>query len=77
MSQYPRQEGLAMGSALSPLIVNMYMKYSENLTLGSTTLKRSLELQYIDDTFMLWLQQEDVQVPLDHRNSIKPLGHVI
>ena len=29
-------------------------------------------LRYVDDTFILWPHQEDVQVILDHMNSIQP-----
>ena len=29
-------------------------------------------LRYVDDTFILWPHQEDVQILLDHMNSIRP-----
>ena len=29
-------------------------------------------LRYVDDTFILWPHQEDVQILLDHMNSIQP-----
>lgn len=29
-------------------------------------------LQYVDDTFILWLRQEDIQNLLDHVNFIRP-----
>ena len=42
------------------------------MALGSTSLKPSVWLRYVDDTFILLLQQEDVQILLDHVNSIRP-----
>ena len=32
----------------------------------------SVSLRYVDDTFILWPHQEDVQILLDHMNSIRP-----
>ena len=43
--------------------------YFEEMALGSTSLKPSLWLRYIDDTFIFWLHQEGVQTVLDHVNS--------
>ena len=59
-----------MGSPLSPVLTNMYMKYFEEMALGSKSIKPSLWLRYIDDLFILWPHQEDVQILLDHVNSI-------
>ena len=59
-----------MGSLLSPVMTNIYMEYFEEMALGSTSLKPSLRLRYVDDTFMLWPHQED-QIQLDHVNSIQ------
>ena len=67
-----RQEGLAMGSPLSPVLANLYMEYFEEMALGSTSLKPSMWLRYVDDTFILWPHQEDVYILLDHVNSIRP-----
>ena len=66
-----RQEGLAMGSPLSPVLANIYMEYFEEMALGSTSLKPSMWLRYVDDTFILWPHQ-DVQTLLNHVNSIRP-----
>ena len=44
----------------------------EEMALGSTSLKPSMWLRYVDDTFILWPHQEDVQILLDHVNSIRP-----
>ena len=66
------QEGRAMGLPLSPVLANIYMEYFEEMALGSTSLKPSMWLRYVDDTFILWPHQEDVQTLLDHVNSIWP-----
>ena len=42
-----------MVSPLSPVLANIYMKYFEEMALGSTSLKPSMWLRYVDDTFIL------------------------
>ena len=69
---YQQEEGLAMDSPLSPVFANIYMEYFKEMALGSTSLKPSMWLSYIDDTFILWPHREDVQILLDHMNSIRP-----
>ena len=39
-----RQEGLAMGLRLSPVLANIYMEYFEEMALGPTSLKPSMWL---------------------------------
>ena len=68
---YQQEEELAMGSPLSPVLANIYMEYFEEMALGSTSLKPYMWLRYIDDIFILWPHQEDVQILLDHVNSIR------
>ena len=70
--KYQHEEWLAMGSPLSPVLANIYMEYFEEMVLGSKSLKPSMWLRYVDDTFILWPHQEDVQTLLDHVNSIRP-----
>ena len=36
---YRQEEGLAMGSPLSPVLANIYIEYFEEMALGSTSLK--------------------------------------
>ena len=67
---YRQEEGLAMRLLLSPVVTNIYMEYFEEMALGSTSLKPSMWLKYIDDIFILRPHQEDVQTLLDHLNSI-------
>ena len=42
------------------------------MALRSTSLKPSMWLRYVDDTFILWPHREDVQILLDHVHSIQP-----
>ena len=42
-----RQERLAMGSPLSPVLANVYMEYFEEMALGSTSLKPSMWLRFV------------------------------
>ena len=56
---------------LSPVLASIYMEYSEEMALGSTSLKPSMWLRYLNDIFILWSHQEDVQTLLDHVNSIR------
>ena len=67
---YRQEERMAMVSPLSPVLAKIYMKYFEEMALGSTSQKPSMWLRYVDDTFILWPHQEDVQILLDHVNSI-------
>ena len=61
-----------MGSPLSPVLAKIYMEYFEEIVLRSTSLKPSMLFRYVDDTFILWPHQEDVQILLDNENSIRP-----
>ena len=69
---YRQEEGLAMGSPLSPLLCNVYMEYFEEMALGSKSLKPSLCLKFGDDTFIISHYQENDRTLLDHVNSIRP-----
>ena len=57
---------------LLSVLANIYMEYFEEMALGSTSLKPSMWLRYVDDKFILRPHQEDVQILLDHVNSIRP-----
>ena len=50
---YRQEEGLAIGSPLTPLLANIYMEYFEEIALGSTSLNPSMWLRYVDDIFIL------------------------
>ena len=61
-----------LGLPLSPVLANIYMEYFKEMALGSTSLKPSMWLSYVDDTFILWFHQDNVQTSLDQENSIRP-----
>ena len=67
-----QEEGLSMGSPFPPVLANVYIEYFEKMALRSTTLKPSMWLRNIDDTFLLLPHQENVQALMDHVNSIRP-----
>ena len=52
-------------------LLQVFVEYFEEMALGSTSLKPSMWLRYVDDTFLLGPHQEDVQISLDHVNSIR------
>ena len=56
-----------MGSPLSPVLANISIEYFK---FRSTLLRPSMWLRYVDDIFIHWPHQEDVQISLDHVNSI-------
>lgn len=60
---YQEKEGLAMGS---PSIANIYMEYFGEVAIETVPLKLVMWLKYIDDTFIHWFHQEDVQILLEH-----------
>ena len=68
---YRHEEGLALGTPLPPVLVDIHMGYFEEIALGSTSLNPLLWLRCVDETFILWPHQKDVQTLLDHVNSIR------
>ena len=52
----------------------LYMDYFKEMALTFTSQKPSMWLKYADETFLLWSNQEDVQVQIDHVDSIHPSG---
>ena len=47
------------------------MDYFEEMVGGCTSLKPSLWLKYVDETFILWPHEEHLQILLDYVNSIR------
>jgi hypothetical protein len=50
---YGQRDGVAMGSPLSPVIVNFYMEDYEKAALESAPLKPRCGFRYVDDTFVI------------------------
>jgi len=48
-----------MGSPLSPVVANLFMKAFEERALESAVLRPRIWLRYVDDTFVLWPHGED------------------
>ena len=61
-----------MGSAISPIMANIYMEFFEELALNSAPLKPPLWLRYVDDIFILWPHQDDINILFHHVNSVRP-----
>ena len=49
---YKQIGGCAIGSAVSPIIVNLYMENFEQLAIASAPVRSSIWYRYIDDTFV-------------------------
>ncbi|PNF41399.1 hypothetical protein B7P43_G14428 [Cryptotermes secundus] len=70
---YEQTDGVAMGSPLSPVIANFYMKYFEERALDLAPLKPRCWFRYVDDTFVIWPHGPDnLKGFLNHLNSINP-----
>ena len=64
-------EGLAMGSPVSPIVANLYMKHFERKALSTVPIPR-LWVRYVDDTFVIQ-QEGHKQTFLEHINKLIPL----
>ena len=61
----------AIGSPVSPIVVDLYMEYFEQKVLCTSTQPPRTWLRYVDDTFVI--QKEDhKQTFLEHINSVDP-----
>lgn len=70
---YKQQEGLAMGSPLSPLVANLFMEDLEETALRTTTLQPMCYYRYVDDCFLVWKHgEEKLGEFVDHINGINP-----
>jgi hypothetical protein len=64
---------MAMGSSLSPIVGNIFMKHFKKLALDSTLHKPLLWLQYTDDTSVVWPHgPQQLLNFLSHLNSLRP-----
>ena len=68
---YEKIHGVAMGSALSPLIANLYMEHFEQMALRSFPFTPKEWKSYVDDIFAKWCHGLDkLKEFLSHINSL-------
>ena len=68
---YEQVEGAAMGSPVSPIVVNLYMEYFEREALWSASNPPRFWFMFVDDTWVIQ-QSTHKQEFLEHINSIDP-----
>ena len=68
---YELKDGTAMGSPLSPVVVNIFMKDFEMTALSTADFQLKVWFRYVDDTFVIWQPGSDnLQVFLQHLNGL-------
>jgi hypothetical protein len=55
---YRQDEGMAMGSPLSPIFANIFMEDFEQKTIASACFRPKVWLRYVDDIFAVWSHGE-------------------
>ena len=68
---YEQVEGAAMGSLVSPIVANLYMKHFEREALRSASHPLGFWYRFVDDTWVIQ-QQAHKELFLDHINSVDP-----
>ena len=56
---YRQDEGMAMGSPLSPIFANIFMEEFEQKALSLAQLKPKIWWRYVDDTFVVFPHGDD------------------
>ena len=51
---FEQVDGAALGSPLSPIVVNLYMEMFERGTLASAQATPQLWIKYVDNMFVIW-----------------------
>ncbi|XP_030751507.1 uncharacterized protein LOC115879020 [Sitophilus oryzae] len=70
---YEQTEGVAMGSPISPIIANFFIRRFKEKALESSVLKPAVWFRYVDDTFVVWKHGRDsLDDFLHHLNSQSP-----
>jgi len=70
---YEQNDGVAMGSPLSPVIAKYFMETFEVNALDTASKKPKCWFRYVDDTFVVWSHGEDKLLRfLVHLNSLNP-----
>ena len=62
---YEQVEGVVIGSTVSPIVANLYMKYFERKAL-STIFTPRLWMRYLDDTFFISIGMSKTKLPEAH-----------
>ena len=68
---YEQRKGMAMGSPVSAVVANLYMKFFEELALDTTPVKPRPWKRYVDDTCCI-VKKDATEGLLDHLNSVRP-----
>ena len=68
---YEQVKVAAMGSLVSPILANLYIKHFERTALKTATTTPRLWLRYVDDIFVIQ-QEEHKQNFLEHINNVDP-----
>jgi len=74
---YQQKFGAAMGSPVSPLLVNLFMEWLEKQAIATVHVECKLKLwkRYVDDVLEL-IKRGQVMNLTDHINSIDPTGNI-
>ena len=64
-------DGVAMGSPLGPALANIFVGYYES-KLFQTTSKPEMYYRYMDDTFVVFSNEDECELFLDSLNSLHP-----
>ena len=64
-------DGVAMGSPLGPALANIFVGYFES-KLFQTTSKPEMYYRYMDDTFVVFSDEDECDLSLDSLNSLHP-----
>ena len=66
---YEQRDGVVMGSPVSAVVANLYMKFFKELALDTAPAKPRLWKRYIDDTCCI-VKKDATERLLDHLNSV-------
>ncbi|MGL5624125.1 reverse transcriptase domain-containing protein [Cetobacterium sp.] len=68
---YHQNEGLAMGSPLSPILADIYMEEFERIVTTRCTIHPKIWIRYVDDTFVI-IKKDLIHCFMDRINNIDP-----
>ncbi|KER22658.1 hypothetical protein T265_14806, partial [Opisthorchis viverrini] len=68
---YSQEQGLAMGSPISPVLANIYMEDFEQIALAGYHCPPNVFWRYVDDTFVV-IKRDNVNSFHDYLNSLNP-----